>query len=138
MGRIAVFVDAGYLFAQGSAVLTGAKVVRTRITLDEAKVVDLLAAFAEVQAGQSGALLRIYWYDASPGRFLNAGHVRLGEIDNVKLRLGVINDFNQQKGVDSLLIADLIQLGHNRAIDSAVVLSGDEDLRVGVQVAQGY
>jgi len=137
MGRIAVFVDAGYLFAQGSEVLTGAKVVRTRISLDESKAVDLLSAFAEA-CGGTGSLLRIYWYDASPGKGVNAGHIRLGQLNNVKMRLGVINAYNEQKGVDSLLIADLIQLAHNRAIDSAVLMSGDEDLRVVVQVAQAY
>jgi uncharacterized LabA/DUF88 family protein len=137
MGRVAVFVDAGYLFAQGSEVLTGAKVIRTRIALDEAKAVALFSAFAEERVG-AGSLLRIYWYDAAPGRGVNAGHIRLGQLDNVKTRLGVINAYNEQKGVDSLLIADLIQLAHNRAIDSAVLVSGDEDLRVGVQVAQTY
>jgi uncharacterized LabA/DUF88 family protein len=137
MGRVAVFVDAGYLFAQGSEVLNGAKVVRTRIVLDEARAVGLLSEFAEARLGP-GSLLRIYWYDASPGKSVNAGHIRLGQLDNVKMRLGVINAYNEQKGVDSLLIADLIQLAHNRAIDSAVLVSGDEDLRVGVQVAQAY
>jgi uncharacterized LabA/DUF88 family protein len=137
VGRVALFVDAGYLFAQGSEVLNGAKVVRTRITLDEPKAIDLLTALAEERVG-AGSLLRIYWYDASPGKSVNAGHIRLGQLDNVKMRLGVINAYNEQKGVDSLLIADLIQLAHNRAIDSAILLSGDEDLRVGVQVAQSY
>jgi len=137
MGRTAVFVDAGYLFAQGSVILNGAKVTRSRIMLDEPKVVDLLAAFAE-QCGGVSSLLRVYWYDASPLKGINANHIRLGELDNVKMRLGIVNAFNEQKGVDSLLIADLIQLSHNRAIDSAVLVSGDEDLRVGVQVAQTY
>jgi uncharacterized LabA/DUF88 family protein len=137
MGRIAVFVDAGYLFAQGSEVLTGSKVVRTRLALKEQVIIDLLSAFGETHGGV-GSLLRIYWYDASPGKGVNAGHIRLGQLNNVKMRLGVINAYNEQKGVDSLLIADLIQLAHNRAIDSAVLVSGDEDLRVGVQVAQAY
>lgn len=137
MGRIAVFVDAGYLFAQGSDVLNGAKIARTRITLDEPKAVELLSAFAK-ECAEADTLLRIYWYDASPGKGVNAGHIRLGQLNNVKMRLGIINAFNEQKGVDSLLIADLIQLAHNRAIDSAVLVSGDEDLRVGVQVAQAY
>ena len=44
----------------------------------------------------------------------------------------------QQKGVDSLIIMDLIELARNHAISEAVLLSGDEDLRVGVQLAQSF
>lgn len=44
----------------------------------------------------------------------------------------------QQKGVDSLLVTDLVELARNRAISDAVLLSGDEDVRIGVQIAQGF
>jgi hypothetical protein len=54
----------------------------------------------------------------------------------VKLRLGFLNSAGQQKGVDSLIVTDLIELARNHAISDAVLLSGDEDIRVGVQVAQ--
>ncbi|MGQ0545599.1 MAG: NYN domain-containing protein [Betaproteobacteria bacterium] len=54
----------------------------------------------------------------------------------VKLRLGVLNNVGEQKGVDSLIVTDLIELARNRAIADAVIVSGDEDLRVAVQVAQ--
>jgi hypothetical protein len=57
-------------------------------------------------------------------------------MDHVKLRLGLLNSVGQQKGVDSLIVTDLIDLARNRAISDAVLLSGDEDVRVGVQVAQ--
>ncbi len=65
--------------------LNGSKVVRTRIVLDESNAVNLLKTFAEGLAG-AGSLLRIYWYGASPGRGVNAGHIRLGQLDNVKMR----------------------------------------------------
>ena len=65
-------------------------------------------------------------------------HARLAYTDFIKLRLGVMNSFGQQKGVDSLIITDLIELARNRAISDAVLMSGDEDLRVGVQIAQSY
>jgi hypothetical protein len=56
----------------------------------------------------------------------------------VKLRLGFVNSQGEQKGVDSLMVTDMIELARNRAMVDAVLLSGDEDLRVGVQQAQEY
>jgi hypothetical protein len=44
----------------------------------------------------------------------------------------------EQKGVDSLIVTDMITLARNRAISDAVLVSGDEDLRVGVQQAQEF
>ena len=38
MDRVAVFADAGYLFAQGSAELCGAKLTRSQVTLDPGAV----------------------------------------------------------------------------------------------------
>jgi len=57
---------------------------------------------------------------------------------NVKLRLGFVNQQGQQKGVDSLVVTDLINLARNRAMSDALLLTGDEDIRVGVQQAQEY
>jgi hypothetical protein len=105
--------------------------------LDEPKIVERLVAEAEAYGGE-GSLLRIYWYDASPARGLNTEHIRLAEADSVKVRLGILNDYGQQKGVDSLIIADLIELARNGAITHALLLAGDEDLRVGVQVIQTF
>jgi hypothetical protein len=44
----------------------------------------------------------------------------------------------QQKGVDSLIVTDLIELARLGAICDAILLSGDEDVRIGVQIAQNY
>jgi hypothetical protein len=80
-------------------------------------------------------LLRIYWYDGtSTGP--SAQHIALAFKPRTKLRLGFVNSFGQQKGVDSLIVTDMINLARNRAMAEAVLLSGDEDLRVGVQQAQ--
>jgi hypothetical protein len=62
----------------------------------------------------------------------------LADADWVKLRLGVVNFFGQQKGVDSLIVTDLVELARNQAISDAVLLSGDEDVRIGVQIAQSF
>jgi uncharacterized LabA/DUF88 family protein len=49
-----------------------------------------------------------------------------------KVRLGFVNRAGEQKGVDSLIVTDMISPARNRAMADAVLRSGDEDLRVGV------
>jgi uncharacterized LabA/DUF88 family protein len=135
MDRAAVFVDAGYVFAQGSALIAGRKLNRGEISLDHEAVIKSLSAFAEGISGLS--LLRIYWYDGtSTGP--TAQHLTLAHLSNVKVRLGFVNSVGEQKGVDSLIVTDMINLARNRAIADAVLISGDEDLRVGVQQAQEF
>lgn len=134
MRRVAVFVDAGYLFAQGSTLLAGSKLQRGEIRLDCVKVCEALAAFAG-RTASGCSLLRIYWYDGtSTGP--TAQHTTLAFQPNLKLRLGFVNSVGEQKGVDSLIVTDMISLARNRAITEAILFSGDEDLRVGVQQAQ--
>ena len=135
MDRTAVFVDAGYLFAQGSKLITGEKLPRGEFILDIKKVVACLEKLASKET--KAPLLRIYWYDGtSTGP--NQQHVALALYHNVKVRLGFVNAVGEQKGVDSLIVTDMINLARNRAISDAVLLSGDEDLRVGVQQAQEF
>ena len=62
----------------------------------------------------------------------------LAHLSNVKMSLGFVNSVGEQKGVDSLIVTDMIALARNRAISDAVLISGDEDLRVGVQQAQEF
>lgn len=135
MDRVAVFVDAGYLFAQGSHLLAGRKLPRSEVALDYEKVVESLGQFAE-RVSES-RLLRVYWYDGtSTGP--TSQHIALAYLAGVKVRLGFVNSVGEQKGVDSLIVTDMIALARNRAMSEAVLLSGDEDLRVGVQQAQEF
>ena len=135
MDRVAVFVDAGYLFAQGSKELCGEKLVRGQVAIDHEAVVSALKAFGEDVSKLR--LLRIYWYDGT-SQGPTSQHIALAEQRNVKVRLGLVNSFGQQKGVDSLIVTDMITLARNRAMAECILLSGDEDLRVGVQQAQEY
>ena len=135
MDRVAVFVDAGYVFAQGSLLLAGRKLPRADIGLAHDEAVK---AFGDFAARISGVpLLRVYWYDGtSTGP--TAQHLTLAHLQDVKVRLGFVNSVGEQKGVDSLIVTDMIALARNRAISDAVLVSGDEDLRVGVQQAQEF
>jgi uncharacterized LabA/DUF88 family protein len=138
MDRIAIFVDSGYLFAQGSVAVAGSKQPRTLVQLDPAKVIDALRRVAEERAPDC-RLLRIYWYDgAIGGSRPTSDQALLAGLDDVKLRLGFVNSHGQQKGVDSLIVTDLIELARLKSVTDALLLSGDEDVRVGVQIAQTY
>ena len=135
MDRVAVFVDAGYLFAQGSKEITGKRLRRGKISLDHQALIRALKEFAE---GISGLpLLRIYWYDGT-SQGPTSQHNTLADQANTKVRLGFVNSSGQQKGVDSLIVTDMISLARNHAMADCVLLSGDEDIRVGVQQAQEY
>ncbi|RWD13985.1 MAG: NYN domain-containing protein [Mesorhizobium sp.] len=136
MDRCAVFVDAGYLFAQGSTALTGSKKARTAVSLDAKQAVECLKEVVAQRAPDT-KLLRIYWYDgAVSGSRPTTDQAAVAGLDDVKLRLGFINSHGQQKGVDSLIVTDMIELARLKSIGDAILLSGDEDVRVGVQIAQ--
>jgi uncharacterized LabA/DUF88 family protein len=134
--RAAVFVDAGYLFAQGSVLLTGSRQGREFFTVDISKVVETLRAAAQMSCNLP--LLRIYWYDAMRVGRPTPEQSALADSNDIKVRLGQINSAGEQKGVDALIITDLAQLARNHAITDAVLLSGDEDVRVGVVLAQEF
>jgi uncharacterized LabA/DUF88 family protein len=134
--RNAVFVDAGYVFAQGSVSVAGTKIVRPNIKLDEAEIINQLKSLAFAKSG-GAALLRIYWYDGAKNG-PTVEHIALANMEDVKVRLGFINSAGMQKGVDSLLVTDLIDLARNQAISDALVITGDGDLRIAVQIAQSF
>jgi uncharacterized LabA/DUF88 family protein len=136
MQRAAVFVDAGYLYAQGSILLTGARQGRESLSLRIPEIVGALKAAAKAQCDLP--LLRIYWYDAMRVGRPTPEQMSLADADDIKIRLGQINAVGEQKGVDALIITDLAELARNRAITDALLLSGDEDVRVGVVLAQQF
>lgn len=111
------------------------KLPRAGLSLDHEKAVETLGGFA--RSISSVELLRVYWYDGtSTGP--TAQHIALAHLPNLKIRLGFVNSSGQQKGVDSLIVTDMIALARNHAMSDAVLLSGDEDIRVGVQQAQEF
>lgn len=135
--RTAAFVDAGYLYSAGSKLLYGSALSRSSIELDLDAALNALRNAIDLNS-PSSSLLRIYWYDGMPRTGPTDQQQALADANNVKLRLGMIAYTGRQKGVDSLIVTDLIELARNRAISDAVLLSGDEDVRIGVQVAQTY
>ena len=136
MKRHAIFVDAGYVFAQGSVSLSGSKSPRTQLKLDAPEVIAQLTALATARS-VGVSLLRIYWYDGASNR-PTVEHLTLANSENVKLRLGSINSAGEQKEVDSLLVTDLIDLARNQSICDATVVTADTDVRIAVQIAQTF
>jgi hypothetical protein len=135
MDRIAAFVNAGYLFAAGAQLISGRTRPRGELHLDVDALLDEIERLAREVSGLP--LLRIYWYDGT-ATGPTPQHLRLAFKPRVKLRLGFVNTFGEQKGVDALFNADLITLARNRAIADALLLTGDEDVRVSVLQAQEF
>ena len=133
MDRCAIFVDAGYLYAEGGK-LCGFGPARTRIVLDGLVASEFLTSLARESCDLPP--LRTYWYDGAKDGIPTPDQQRIAALPSVKLRLGRINAQNQQKGVDALIYRDLMTLARERAISDAFLLSGDEDLREGVKAAQ--
>lgn len=134
----AVFVDAGYLFAAGGTALFGSFRNRKGLLLKEPD--DLVRSMLNLgndQIGQSLNLLRTYWYDGAVDGIPTPELKTISALPRFKIRLGRLSG-GGQKGVDGLIILDLINLSLNRVLDVAILLSGDEDLRETVLFAQGH
>lgn len=132
----AIFVDAGYFFAQGSYAVAGNTKRRTELDFDAEQFMDELAQYVARYVPKDTSLLRIYWYDGARNGNCTPEQLRIGALMSVKLRVGRINGQGQQKGVDTLIVRDLMVLSQERSINYAIVLSGDEDLREGIEYAQ--
>ena len=133
MDRCAIFVDAGYVYAEGGKLCCNTP-SRDRFTLDVAGFNSMLRALAH-QRFELG-ILRTYWYDGARDNVRTAMHQTIAALPYVKLRLGRINVKGQQKGVDALVYRDLMTLARERAVADAFLLTGDEDLCEGVRAAQ--
>jgi len=136
MERAAIFVDAGYYYAQGSYATFGILLKRHELVADEEMFLKLLGDAVSGILPSNCEVLRTYWYDGAQDGSPSPQHLIIGSLPRVKLRLGRINREGQQKGVDTLIVRDLMVLSQERSITHAFVLSGDEDLREGVAYAQ--
>lgn len=132
----AVFVDAGNVFAAGGALIMGRTVPRDQVDLvSPAAFISRLVDQAGRQFNEPLRLLRTYWYDGARDGVASTEQLAIGGLSRVKLRLG-LSTRSGQKGVDGLIILDLVTLALARSIDVAVLVSGDEDLREAARHAQ--
>jgi len=132
MDRCALFVDAGHLLIEAGKLCLDSH-GRREIECNFSGLLESLRRLATEHSGLP--LLRSYWYDAAPEGIPTAEQQEIGALPRVKVRLGRLVA-GRQKGVDSLIVRDLITLARDRAVATMFVLSGDEDLREGVLAAQ--
>lgn len=136
MRTTAVFVDAGYYFAAASELKCGKPVARSKVQCDHGALVRALCEWAKGQLEDEPVrLLRCYWYDGGRDGIPTSEHLGIAKLPDVKLRLGRQTS-SGQKGVDGLIILDLTTLARDGGLDTAFLISGDEDLREACLAAQ--
>ena len=132
MDRCGIFVDVGHLVSEGGRLCCGMP-ERRRLTCRYLELINQLTELVLRHAQLP--LLRVYWYDAAKNSIPTRDQQTVAAAANVKLRLGRII-YDRQKGVDALIYRDLMTLARERAIATAYLVAGDEDVREGVAAAQ--
>jgi len=122
--RCALFVDAGYVLADGAMAVHGTR-QRGSVSWDYAGLVKLLTGLSRDRTGLP--VLRCYWYEATVEGRPSAEHDTLADLPGVKLRLGRIRP-GRREGVGTEMHRDLATLSRNHAISDAVIVSAEEDL----------
>ncbi len=132
MDRCALFVDAGYVLADGAMAVHGTR-HRDSVSWDYAGLLKLLASLARDHTGQP--VLRCYWYEATVDSRRTSEHEALAELPGLKLRLGKMRP-GRREGVEADIHRDLGTLARNHAVSDAVIVSAEEDLAQVVAEAQ--
>ena len=124
MDRCALFVDAGYLLADGAMAVHGTH-RRESVTWDYPGLLQVLANLAMERSRMP--LLRCYWYDSTVEGRRTPDHDSLADLPGVKLRLAKMRP-GRREGVEGEIHRDLTTLARNKAVSDAMVVTGDEDL----------
>jgi len=132
MDRCAIFIDAGYLLTEVGKLCLSCY-GRGEVECKYPQLLEALGRFATDHCQLP--LLRTYWYDAARDGIPTFEQQEIAGLPRVKIRLGRLV-MGKQKGVDSMMVRDLITLARDRAVATMFLLSGDEDLREGVMAAQ--
>lgn len=147
MKSTAVFVDAGYFWAQTRALAGAPSLTRNALRVDHAGLHKRLLQEVKDQL-PGGDLLRIYWYDAQGPTGKTADHHAIDQLDDFKLRLGMgmgmgtgtgsglRGGSGHCTGLDGLIVADLMGLAQHRAITHALLVADSAQLTPGVLAVQ--
>jgi len=122
--RCALFVDAGYVLADGAMAVHGTR-RRDSVSWNYEGLLQLLSSLAAERSGLP--LLRCYWYEATVEGRRSADHDALADLPGVKLRLAKMRP-GRREGVEGEIHRDLETLARNKAISDAMVVSAEEDL----------
>ena len=124
MDRCALFVDAGYVLADGAMAVHGTR-RRESVSWDYPGLLQLLASLAMERSRLP--LLRCYWYDSTVEGRRSPDHDALADLPGVKLRLAKMRP-GRREGVEGEIHRDLTTLARNKAVSDAMVVSAEEDL----------
>ena len=124
MDRCALFVDAGYVLADGAMAVHGTR-HRDSVAWDYTGLLKFLSGLAQDRTGQP--VLRCYWYEAAAEGRRTSEHDALADIPGLKLRLGRVRP-GRREGIETEMHRDLTTLARNGAISDAIVVSGEEEL----------
>ena len=124
MDRCALFVDAGYVLADGAMAVHGTR-RRESVSWDYPGLLQLLAGLAMERSRLP--LLRCYWYDSTVEGRRTPDHDALADLPGVKLRLAKMRP-GRREGVEGEIHRDLTTLARNKAVSDAMVVSAEEDL----------
>jgi hypothetical protein len=124
MDRCALFVDAGYVLADGAMAVHGTR-RRDSVSWDYSGLLKLLAGISRDRTGLP--MMRCYWYEATVEGRRTREHDMLADLPGLKLRLGRMRP-GHREGVETEIHRDLIKLARNGAICDAVIISAEEDL----------
>ncbi len=124
MDRCALFVDAGYVLADGTMAVHGTR-HRESVSWDYAGLLSFMGSIARERTGRP--LLRCYWYEATAEGRRTSEHDSLADLPGLKLRLGRTRP-GRREGVEGEIRRDLTTLARNNAISDALLVSAEEDL----------
>jgi len=139
---VMAFIDAGYLIAAARKV----RKVDGRLLIDGDKL--WFWAHHTWVARQGSRLIRAYVYDAAfPAEHPGFAQQRLYFDDlasqtMIRLRLGHLTERGagtgrsrvEQKGVDTLMVLDLVRMAQQKAFDAALIVAGDRDFAEALRV----
>ncbi|MBB4935069.1 uncharacterized LabA/DUF88 family protein [Lipingzhangella halophila] len=124
MDRCALFVDAGYLLADGAMAVHGTR-NRDSVSWDYAGLARLLDEVARDRTGLP--LLRCYWYEATSDDRRTQEQDGIADIPGIKFRAARIRP-GRREGVESYVQRDLTTLARTGVLCEAILVSGDEDM----------
>jgi uncharacterized LabA/DUF88 family protein len=122
--RCALFVDAGYVLADGAMAVHGTR-HRDSVSWDYSGLLKFLSGLAQDRSGLP--VLRCYWYEVAAEGRRTSEHDALADVPGLKLRLGRARP-GRREGIETEMHRDLTTLAKNGAISDAIVLSGEEEL----------
>ncbi len=124
MDRCALFVDAGYVLADGAMAVHGTR-RRESVSWDYPGLLELLGGLAAERSGLP--LLRTYWYEATAEGRKTAEHDEVADQPGVKVRVAKMRP-GRREGVEGEIHRDLTRLARNKAVSDAMVVSAEDDL----------